>query len=156
MNVSANLALSRNKVKDFTEFIDDYDNGGQKTNYFMSADIAFSPAVVGGAGINFIPLPNTELSLLGKYVSRQYLDNTGNKGRSLNPFYTQDIRAGYTLKNKLLKELNIIAQVNNVFGKKYEPNGYTYSYFLGGTTVTENYYFPMAGTSFMIGVNIRL
>ncbi len=34
MNASANLALSKNKVKNFTEYIDDYDNGGQKTNSF--------------------------------------------------------------------------------------------------------------------------
>jgi len=155
MNVSANLALSRNKVKDFTEFIDDYDNGGQKTNYFRSADIAYSPAVVGGGSINFIPLPNAELSVPGKYVSRQHLDNTGNKDRSLNPFYTQDIRAGYILKNKWLKELQLIAQVNNVFGKQYEPNGYTYSYIAGGVTATENYYFPMAGRNFMIDVNLK-
>jgi hypothetical protein len=27
------------------EYIDDYDNGGQKLNRYASADIAFSPAV---------------------------------------------------------------------------------------------------------------
>jgi iron complex outermembrane receptor protein len=68
----------------------------------------------------------------------------------------QDIRAIYTIKKKWLKEINIIGQVNNIFGKKYEPNGYTYSYFVGGETVTENFYFPMAGTNFMIGLNVRL
>lgn len=155
-NVTANLAVSQNKVKNFTEYIDDYDNGGQKINNYRSSDIAFSPALVGSAGINFLPLKNAELSLLSKYVSKQYLDNTGNKNRSLNSFYTQDIRAVYAIKKKWLKEVNIIGQVNNLFGKKYEPNGYTYSYFAGGETVTENYYFPMAGTNFMIGVNLRL
>ena len=155
-NVTANLAVSQNKVKNFTEYIDDYDNGGQKINNYRSSDVAFSPALVGSAGINFLPLKNTELSLLSKYVSKQYLDNTGNKNRSLNSFYTQDIRAVYAIKKKWLKEVNIIGQVNNLFGKKYEPNGYTYSYFAGGETVTENYYFPMAGTNFMIGVNLRL
>ncbi len=161
VNATANLALSRNKVKNFTEFIDDYDNGGQKITQFESTEIAFSPGAVGGATINFLPCKNAELSLLGKYVSRQYLDNTGNENRSLDPFYTQDIRAIYTIKKKpiatgRLKEVNIIAQVNNIFGKKYEPNGYTFSYFVGGESITENYYFPMAGTNFMIGLNIRL
>jgi iron complex outermembrane recepter protein len=161
MNASANLTFSKNKVKNFTEYFDDYDNGGQKTNDYPSSDIAFSPAVVGGAGINFLPFKNAELSLLSKYVSKQYLDNTKSDSRSLNAFYVQDIRAIYTIKKILLpigrlKEVNIIAQVNNIFGKKYEPNGYTYSYFAGGETVTENYYFPMAGTNFMIGLNVRL
>lgn len=156
MNVAANLALSKNEVKDFTEFIDDYDNGGQKTNTFQSADIAFSPAVVGGASINFIPVKNVELSLLSKYVSKQYLDNTEDDSRSLNSFYVQDVRAIYTFIPKWLKEVNIIGQVSNLFGKKYEPNGYTYSYFVSGETVTENFYFPMAGRNFMLSLNVKL
>jgi len=61
-----------------------------------------------------------------------------------------------TLKNKLFNEWNIIGQVNNLFNKKYEPNGYTYSYVLDGDTVADNYYFPMAGTNFMVGLNIKL
>ncbi|MGQ0739451.1 MAG: TonB-dependent receptor [Bacteroidota bacterium] len=155
-NASASLALSSNKVKDFTEYIDDYDTGGQKASTFSSTGIAFSPAVVGGATFNFLPVKNIELSLLSKYVSNQYLDNTQNESRVLDAFFVQDIRAIYTLKRKKLKELNIIAQLNNVFGTKYEPNGYTFSYIYGGETSTENYYFPMAGRNFMIGVNVRL
>jgi iron complex outermembrane receptor protein len=54
-----------------------------------------------------------------------------------------------------LKELNIILQVNNVFDKMYEPNGYTFSYYYGGSLTTENYYFPMAGRNFMVGVNMK-
>ena len=34
VNATANLAISKNKVQNFTEYIDDYDNGGQKTNTF--------------------------------------------------------------------------------------------------------------------------
>ncbi|MEO5948183.1 MAG: TonB-dependent receptor [Chitinophagaceae bacterium] len=156
MNAAANISLSENKVKNFTEYIDDYDNGGQKTKGYASATIAYSPSVVGGATINFIPVKNGELSLLSKYVGKQYLDNTSNDARSLNAFFVQDVRAIYIIKNKGLKEINVIAQLNNVFGKKYEPNGYTFSYFVGGETVTENYYFPMAGTNFMFGLNISL
>jgi iron complex outermembrane recepter protein len=161
MNASANLAFSSNKVKNFTEYFDDYDNGGQKNNTYRSTDIAFSPAIVAGATINFFPFKNAELSLLSKYVSWQYLDNTENDSRSLNPFYVQDIRAIYTIKKNpitigWLNEINIFGQVNNILGRKYEPNGYTYSYFVGGETVTENYYFPMAGRNFVIGLNVRL
>ena len=156
VNVTGNLALSQNKVKNFTEYIDDYDNGGQKTNNYSSATIAYSPAIVGGATINLLLLKNTELSFLSKYVSKQYLDNTGNDSRMLNSFFVQDIRVIYAFKKKWLKEADIIVQLNNIFGKKYEPNGYTFSYFAGGETVTENYYFPMAGRNFMMGVNISL
>jgi iron complex outermembrane receptor protein len=155
-NASANLAVSRNKVEDFTEYIDDYDNGGQKTKKYSSTDIAYSPGIVGGATINFIPIKNGELSLLSKYVGKQYLDNTQNESRKLNAFYTQDVRFIYTINKKWLKELNIILQANNVFAKKYEPNGYTFSYYYGGSLTTENYYFPMAGRNYVVGVNVKL
>jgi iron complex outermembrane receptor protein len=55
-----------------------------------------------------------------------------------------------------LKELSLVGKVNNLFNKKYEPNGYTYSYISSSQLVTANYYFPMAGTNFMIAVNVRL
>jgi iron complex outermembrane recepter protein len=156
MNASANLAFSKNKIQSFTEFIDDYDNGGQKQNHYTSTDIAFSPSVVGGSTINFLPIENLEMSLISKYVSKQYLDNTQNENRKLNSFYVQDARIIYTIKKKKPKEININVQINNIFNRKYEPNGYTYNYIFGGELSVNNYYFPMAGTNFMLGLNIKL
>ena len=155
INASANLAFSKNKVQNFTEYIDDYDNGGQKINQYRSTDIALSPGLVGGATINILPIQNLELSLLNKYVSKQYLDNTQNNSRVLDAFFVQDVRAIYTIKRKYPKEINIMAQVNNILNTTYEPNGYTYNYIYNGELSVNNYYFPMAGTSLMIGVNVR-
>ena len=156
LQASANLSLSRNKMKDFNEYIDDYDNGGQLVNRYEETDISFSPNIVGAASLICKLLNRVELSLISKYVGRQYLDNTGNKTRSLDPYYTQDVRAIYSFNKNWLKNLSIIGQVNNVFNNLYEPNGYTYSYFAGNTLTTENYYFPMAGINCTLGVNIRL
>jgi iron complex outermembrane recepter protein len=155
VNIAGNLTLSRNRIKNYTELIDDYDNGGTKSNFYPSTNISFSPAVVGGATINIIPFTNAEVSLIGKYVGRQYLDNTSQTSRSLNPYYVQDVRLSYQLQNKFSKNINIILQLNNVLNKKYEANGYTFSYIDGGL-VTENYYFPMATFNWMLGLNIRL
>jgi iron complex outermembrane receptor protein len=156
LNAAANVAFSRNKVKNFTSYFDDYDNGGQKSVNYAAADIAFSPNIVGGASLNFKPFKNGEISLISKYVGRQYLDNTSSRERSLDPFYVQDARVSYSLVNKLFKATHFIFQVNNLFNKKYVANGYTYSYQSGGAFVTENYYFPMATINVMFGVNIEL
>lgn len=156
LQASANLTLSENRIKDFVEFYDDYDDGGQKFINHGSTDIAFSPAVTGAATLSIFPVKNLELSLLGKYVSRQYLDNTSNKSRSLDPYYVQDARLIYNLQNLLFRETSLIFQVNNVFNRKYEPNGYTYSYQYGGSLVTENYYYPMAGTNLVVALNVKL
>ena len=155
-NMSANLALSRNKIRHFTEYLDDYDNGGQKTRTYEDPDIAFSPSVVGSATLNVLPFKRTEFSLLNKCVSRQYLDNTRQANRKLNGFCVNDLRGIYTLAGKKFKEIRIIAQLNNLLNVKYEPNGYSFSYIYGGETVTENFYFPMAGRNYMVALQVRL
>ncbi|MBC7827969.1 MAG: TonB-dependent receptor [Chitinophagaceae bacterium] len=156
LSISANATWSRNRIDNFTEYYDDYDNGGQKSIPYTSTDISFSPSLVSGMALHLIPIKNAEISLSGKYVSRQYLDNTSNTNRSLDPYYVQDIRLTYTLKRFLFKESNLVLLVNNIFNKKYEPNGYSFSYLAGGAVTTENYYYPMAGTNLMMALNIKL
>ncbi len=155
LQASGNLSLSKNEIKDFTEFFDDYDNGDQKNIQHGNTDIAFSPAVTGSAVISIYPVKNAEIALVGKYVSRQFLDNTSNINRSLNPFYVQDARFSYSIRKCFAKEINLVLSVNNVFNKKYEPNGYTFSYQYGGSMITENYYYPMAGTNFLVGLGLK-
>ena len=156
LNATANLTFSRNKINNYTEYVDDYDNGGQKTYFYKHPDIAFSPAVVGAASLDFLPFPNYTISLPAKYVSKQYLDNSQKDNRSLRSYYVQDLRMMYTLKPRPFKAIDLIFQLNNVFNKQYEPNGYTYSSYAGGGLITESFYFPMAGTNFMVAVNIKL
>ena len=153
---SGNVTFSKNKVKNFTEYLDDYDNGGQVSKSYKETDISFSPDIISSLSVNIAPLKNTLLTLTGKYVGDQYLDNTSNRSRVLHDYYTQDVRAGYVWKKSKLSEVNIFLQVNNIFSRLYEPNGYTYSYIYGGETATENYYFPMAPVNFVVGLNIKL
>ena len=71
-------------------------------------------------------------------------------------FFVSDLRLNYALRFKGVKEINLTFQLNNLFNTVYETNGYTFSYVYGGNTITENYYYPMAGTNFMAGINIKL
>ncbi len=156
LNVTGNITLSRNRIRNFTEYIDDYDAGTQKVIDHGETDISFSPSLTGFGAINIVPVRNLELNLFSKYVSRQYLDNTSDKARSIDDYFVQDLRVAYSLKNIVTKEISLIAQVYNVFDRKYESNGYTFSYFYDGAMTTENYYYPMAGVNFMVGLNIKL
>lgn len=156
LRASGNVTLSRNRVKDFREFIDDYDNGGQESKVYAESDISFSPAVTGAATLSITPLRRLTIDLLSKYVSKQYLDNTGNENRKLDPFFTEDIRLTYSLQKGALKNADLVFLIANAFNKKYEPNGYTFSYIANAQLITENYFFPMAGTTWTVGLNIRL
>jgi iron complex outermembrane receptor protein len=144
LQASANLTLSSNKIKDY---------GVEK----KTTDIAFSPNVIAGAVISFLPVKDLEISLPAKYAGRQYLTNNSQKEHSLESFYVQDAKIAYTLRRLLFKEATLALQVNNVFDKMYTPNGYTYSVDDGaGGLTTVNSYFPMAGTNFLVALQIKL
>ncbi len=156
VNVAGNITISKNKIKSFIEFIDNYDNGLQNKVQHENKDISFSSNLISSLTLNFIPIKNAEISLLNKYVGKQYLDNTQNDSRALNAFFVQDLRGIYTINTKPFKEIQFIFKVNNLLNKKYEPNGYTFNYIYGGVLTAENYFYPMAGTNYMMAVNIKL
>ncbi|AKP50803.1 TonB-dependent receptor [Cyclobacterium amurskyense] len=163
--LGGNIAFSQNKIDSYTEYSDVYDENwdftGQESITYTNTDIAFSPDVVGSAIIDFRPLKNLEVSLLNKYVGQQFLDNAQQKGRSLDAYWTSDLRFVYSWNPGFVKEMVFSGKVNNLFNNLYEPNGYTFGYFVpssegqGMERIAENYYYPMAGTSFMAGVAIR-
>ncbi|HEU4555499.1 MAG TPA: TonB-dependent receptor [Chitinophaga sp.] len=155
-SLSANAAFSRNKIKDYVAYIDNYDTGLQDTVHYGNSTISFSPGVVAGYTLTAKPVKGLAIDVVGKYVSRQYLDNTGEEKRSLNGYYTNDMRLQYTVPQPLFKELGLQLMVNNIFNRKYEPNGYTYMYIEDGIRKSSNGYYPMAGTNYMIGVTVGL
>ncbi len=153
---SGNLTVSRNKALHYTEYTDDYDNGGQKTATYAATDLALSPDVTAAVTPGFFPLPALEISLPGKYVGKSYLDNAQDNAKKLSGYYVQQLRLIYTVKKSPFRELNLTFQLNNCFDKKYEANGYTYSYYSGGVLVNENFLFPQAGRNFLAAVHIGL
>lgn len=154
LNLSGNFTYSQNKIKQFNEFLDDYDANTQVMNTYTNTDIAFSPNIIGGATLTYAT-KGFELAWMSKYVSEQYLDNTMNANRKLDAFFVNNLRTSYTFKTKWVKEIVLSALINNVLNEEYEPNGYTFSYILGGQTITENYYYPMAGRNFLAALALK-
>lgn len=152
---NANATFSQNKIKNFTEYIVDYDNGGYQTVNHGKSDISFSPNVIVGSQFTYSLRKNLELALLTKYVGKQYLDNTSTESRKLDAYLTNDIRLSWTIKPSWANEISFNLLVNNVLDEKYESNGYTYGYYAGGSLTQENFYFPQAGRNFLVGVNFR-
>lgn len=159
--LGGNFTLSQNKIREFTEFIDDYsvDDFRQEAIGYKNTDIAFSPNVVGSAIIEYKPAKNLSLNWLSKYVGRQFLDNTANEARSLDAFFTNDLRISYSATPRFFKGLEVNLLINNIFNEMYEPNGYSFSYFVPGGSgrelVTENFYYPQAGTNFLLGLRMK-
>ncbi len=153
-SASGNLTLSRNKIKAFSEYIDNYDDYSQKIVEHSNTDIAFSPSVIANAMIEFTPLKGANIAFPAKFVGDQYLDNSQNEFRKLDGYFVQDVRLSYSLKNTIFKESTIMFQVNNILNNLYEPNGYTYPYIYDNSLIEANYYYPVAGSNFMVTVNL--
>jgi iron complex outermembrane receptor protein len=156
IQASGNLTISENKISNYTSYVDDYDNGGQKSTTYSKTDIALSPGFIAAATVSFYPVPVLEISFPAKFVGNSYLDNTESRDKRITDYYTQQLRIIYSPKIKSLDEINFAFYLNNVFNKKYEATGYTYGYYSGGVLVNENFLFPQAGTNFIFSVNIKI
>lgn len=152
LHLNTNATLSQNKINSFVEYIDDYEEGGQIEIAHENADIAFSPALIAQIGVEMSPikLRNSQalsLGINGKYVGKQYLDNTSNDTRSISAYEVINTNLRYTATIKGFTEIILIGSVNNLLNKKYNSKGYTYSYQYQGLQ-TFNYYFPQAGINY--------
>lgn len=162
LQVHANVALSMNKINKFTEYVDNYDNYSDEGNMIQdvinhkNTDIAFSPNLIAGIGLNYSPIKNFQIGWFTKYVGKQYLDNSQSLDRSLKGYSTSNITLSYTLYDKFFKEIQFGILVNNVFNKTYANNGYTFGYVTGGERIIENFLFPQAGTNFLGRITIKL
>ena len=155
-STSLNVAVSQNKNQDFTTSLD-----GQFVN-LGNTNISFSPELVIGNAINFMPTKNLQISFLSKYVGEQYMGNIDSENSKLDSYFVNDLNVNYQIKpNKLFKSIVFSGLVNNVFNKKYVSNGYygTYddTWSVPGQTTTLDYagYYPQATINFLLGMTLK-
>jgi iron complex outermembrane receptor protein len=160
LSLEYNMAVSRNRIRDFNEVVEDWDNGSQTINYSHST-LAFSPSHISNAFIN-VHHKGWQATWHTGHVSRQYLDNTENETRSLPAYSVSNASLSYTLKpKKYLKEAVFGLNFTNIFNRHYAANGWVYSaiYASGGHTNDNRYYqigfIPMAGFTMMGNVTLR-
>ena len=154
LNWNLNATISSNKIDNFTEYVEDWDNGGTKANIIGKTDLAFSPQLTGNSILSYKPWNRTEISLLSYYVGKQYIDNTTSNNRRLNAYFVNNLRFDYKPKQKLFKELNFKLLINNILNEQYESNAWVYSYLYNGKRNKMDGYFPQAGTNFLLSVSI--
>jgi iron complex outermembrane receptor protein len=183
LSIDANAAISKNKIKDFDETVEDWrdkyakdpvanaeamekwhidGNGdGMRAIHYDNSTLAFSPSVLLNGFINF-HWQGIQAIWHTNFVSRQYLDNTECEDRSLPSFSVTNINLSYTWKpKKVLKEAIVGLNFNNLFNKRYAASGWVYSAIdeKDGFTPDHRYYqigfIPMAGFTMMGNLTLR-
>ncbi len=148
-----NLTLSSNKNKNIFSMVD-----GALYNYGKT-NISFSPSFVGSNAIIYQPSEKISLSLLSKYVGKQYMGNTDQPNSILESYFVNDINITYSLKpKKIFQSISINFLINNILNKEYISNGYYYTYddtwSVPGQikTLDGAGYYPQATRNFLAGL----
>ena len=160
LTIEGNAAFSKNKIKDFDEVVEDWDNG-TKTIHYDNSTLAFSPSTILN-GFLTLHHQGVQATWHTNFVSRQYLDNTENADRSLPCYSVSNISLSYTLRpKKIMKEAIFGLNFNNVFNRRYAASGWVYSAICEsyGHPNDNRYYqigfIPMAGFTMMGNVTLR-
>ena len=143
LSIEGNAALSRNRLLDFDEVIEDWDdwednpdyaqyhcdgNGDEMRSFhYTDKALAFSPSAILNGFVN-VHFGGFRAVWHTGYVSRMYLDNSENELRSLPAYSLSDLSLSYTLKpRKVLREVVFGLDFNNVFSARVAQSGWVYS-----------------------------
>ena len=150
-----NGGFSINRILNYVHYVEDWENGGYVEQHLGNTPIAYSPNIIIGNDLTFTPLKDFNISLITKFVSKQYMDNSGDDTYVLKPYTYTNLRLSYTFHFKCLKDLELFVHVNNLFNTKYETNAALYTGYYGGEISYNPYYFPQAGINALGGVRLK-
>ncbi len=151
-----NVALSDNRNLDFF-----FQRDGALQD-LGNTHIAYSPQVVAGNVLAFQPNENFQVSLLSKFVGKQYMGNIDSENSTLDSYTQTDFNVQYVIEtSSFVKSIVLSGLVNNIFDADIISNGYFYTYDddwsnPGSITTIEGAgYYPQAGINFLIGVTVN-
>lgn len=157
-----NLALSRNEIRDFVNYVDNWDywSDPESEPYQVEEEIgnstlAFSPSVVIASQLEYSLLDHMKFSLLSKYVGRQFIDNTSTPEYSIDPYFVNDLKASYTIEPDWAGMIMVSIMVSNVLNTQYETNAWLYRYYTGGEELFMDGYYPQAGRHVMVALSVK-
>lgn len=167
MRLDANATLSLNKINNYVEYIsyvdDDWNpTGNTKACDFGTTNMLMSPSLIGFLQLSFKPfsticnnsLKTTTLSINGKYVGKQYLDNTSTDSRSMPGYFVSNLSLTheFTLRSG---KLGIGGYINNLFNNMYYADGWCWKNLMesDGSLVDGIGIFPQAPINFMFKVS---
>jgi iron complex outermembrane receptor protein len=158
-----NCVLSRNKILNYHQYIDLYDNQNDwnwvgQDSVIGTTTIAFSPSIT-ASSLFTLDIAGVTATLHTQVVGKQYLDNTEDANAMLRAYSTSNLNIAYLLpmqqwcKSPHAPQIKLMCQINNLFNAKYANNGGAEaSRFLDGSRCC--WYYAQAGINVHAGVEI--
>ena len=131
IRLRSNANVSRNRISEWLEF--------------RNVQPLLTPEVIVSQAVDYTPSPIFSIGLIGRYVSRSFLDNTNNEDLTTPSFTTLDSNVSYSLT----EQAQLSLQVNNLLNnKRVFPSGYA----IDGIA----YYYPQATRHFVLMIDFKL
>ena len=155
----ANLVASRNKILNYHQYIDLYDdqdnwNWVGQDSVVGTTTIAFSPTLTASSLFTF-DVAGFTATVQTNVVSKQYLDNTQDENAMLRAYSTTNLNLQYQLPiaNSQWPTIRLLCQINNIFNAKYANNGGAEaSRFMDGSRCC--WYYAQAGINVHAGFSV--
>ena len=159
----ANLVASRNKILNYHQYIDLYDdqdnwNWVGQDSVVGTTTIAFSPTLTASSLFTF-EIAGFTATVQTNVVSKQYLDNTEDENAMLRAYSTTNLNLQYSLpmqqwcKKDSAPAIRLLCQINNIFNAKYANNGGAEaSRFMDGSRCC--WYYAQAGINVHAGFTV--
>ncbi len=147
LSLEGNAALSQNKVKDFDEYASVNWDDDWRVIHYDNSTLAFSPSTILNGFANF-HYRGFQAVWHTNFVSRQHLDNTENKDRSLPGYSVTNLSFSYTAQVRKamgVKGVVLGLDFNNIFARRYATSGWVYS------SIVEEYGHPNDNRYYQIG-----
>ena len=165
LEISANAALSDNRIKEFTAYLDAYDEDwtsiGQESSVYSRPHILLSPSFVGsiqaaaglGEWLHCAFCRDLTFSADWKFVGRQYWDNTSNADRCIPAYNVMNcsLRKDFPVQGGTL---GIGIYVGNLLNTKYYADAWVYRAMVGGAEYQEEGLFPQAPRNLLLKVSL--
>ncbi len=152
LELSGNFSYSDNYFEEF--LMKDWDENWNVIDIDLSGNtIAGFPSVISNGKLKF-SRDHFNIFTQLQYVGKQYLDNTENEDRTIDPFKVLNIGASINIAKLFGKtDLRLNIRLNNILNEEYETAGY-YNAWGGENWEGANYYWPAAGRNFIAGLRL--
>lgn len=164
LRLRLNANASRNRIAEWTQYFDVYGADGSWVGStpatYRNVEPLLTPSLIVNQSVEYTPTPELSVGLIGRYVSRAFLDNTNNEAFATPSFTTFDANLSWSLGRWLTTgEPRLSLQINNLFDNdRVYPSGYSYLYMNEGMAEPRGtaYYFPQATRHFVVMLDFRL
>ena len=124
LRVDGNATLSMNQIADYTSYVplDDYSGRTHPVQYGRTT-MLMSPSLIGMARVTLLPWKGGMASLDGKYVGKQFLDNSMREAVAVPAYFVMGLSAGHTFPLRR-GSVTLSAYVNNLLNRLYYASGW--------------------------------